>query len=187
MDSHRCLYLQQNEKPSEIAQWVQFGRLRAAGLRHTPGSALAWWSPGGTLCWRRVPQCGCSPAMLHLFLPMSRGVCGSDERRMHNGNRQQRQATGCTGRERGRKGSGSSLQNRDTLVTSNCLRTKQGHLGVLANTLMCLVIKRNTLQTMPHRNLRVPGELCPSHGKVGPLGSGHLGLLLPPPLVAVWP
>ena len=103
-----------------------------AGPRDTPDSPLVGWPPGADPLLRGEPNCGCSLAMLHLSLPMSRGVRGPDEHRMHNGNRQQRQAIGCEGRERGRKASASSLQNRDDLVTSDFLRTKQGHLGVFS-------------------------------------------------------
>lgn len=82
---------------------------------------------------------------------------------MHNGNRPQRQATGCLGRESGRKGSGSSLQNRDDLVTSHFEKAKQGHLYVLANTEMCLIVKKNMLKTILHRDPGILGETCLSH------------------------
>lgn len=105
-------------KHRKLGSLCRFEGSGKVGPGHAPDSPLAGWPPGGDPLLRREPHCGCSLAMLPLSLPMSRGVRGPDEHRMHNGNRQQRQPMGCKGRERGRVGSGSSLQNRDDLVTS---------------------------------------------------------------------
>lgn len=82
---------------------------------------------------------------------------------MLDGNRPQGQAAGCLGRKSSRKGSGSSLQNRDDLVTSHFEKAKQGHLCVLANTEMCLIVKKSMLKTILHRDPGILGETCLSH------------------------